>query len=368
MVVLILKKIIAFILVCAALCRPVYALDCGAEAAVLYQPDTGTVIFEKNKDARMDIASTTKIMTALVVLENADIDEIVEIKQEYTGIEGSSMYLKAGERFTVKELLTGLLLASGNDAACALACHVAGSIDGFAALMNEKAAGLGLENTHFTNPHGLCQEGHYSSAYDLALIMSEAMNNEVFAEITAEKSANIAGRVMENHNKLLTLDDTMEGGKTGYTKKSGRTLVSSCNREYRLICVTLNCRDDWNEHLALYDAGYSQYELLSFDNVYELPVIAGESDSINAVCRHEPLLVRSGSVDSVCVALPKFVYAPINIGDKLGKITARMIDGKTVCADIVSDCEVKTDLSQKLAGFDKFLRMLGLLKARVCGG
>ena len=174
-----------------------------AEAVVLIEAKSGKVLYEKNADEHMLIASTTKIMTALIVLENCEAGENVEILPEYTAVEGSSMYLKAGETLTVRDLLYGLLLASGNDAAVALACHTAGSISKFAALMNKKAAELGLKNTSFKNPNGLDEDGHYSSAGDLAVIMSAAMENEEFAEIAGTKTAVVGERIFTNHNKLL---------------------------------------------------------------------------------------------------------------------------------------------------------------------
>lgn len=368
MVVLILKKILIICIMLLLLCQPVSALESEASAAILYQPDTKTVLYEKNKDEKLGIASTTKIMTALVVLENAELDDIVDIRPEYTGIEGSSMYLKAGERFTVRELLAGMLLCSGNDAACSLAYHVAGGIEAFAELMNEKAEVLGLENTHFTNPHGLDDDNHYSTAFDLALIMSAAMENETFREITSEKSENIAGHEFVNHNKLLSMDDSIEGGKTGYTKKCGRTLVSSCNRGYRLICVTLNCRDDWNEHLALYDMGYSQYEMLDFDKTYTIPVISGESGAAELTCNFEPVLIKTGYVDKISISLPRFVYAPVNCNDKIGQITVTFIDDKTITAGVYAAENIDISQNQKLSGFEKFLKTLRLTMKRTHGG
>ena len=186
----------------------------------------GEVVFEQNPDEKMRIASTTKIMTALVVLENCALDEQVEILPEYCGIEGSSMYLAPGERCTVEELLQGLLLVSGNDAAIALACHTAGDTDSFVALMNAKAFALGMENSSFANPHGLDGEGHYSTARDMAKLMCACMENEDFARINAKKSSTVGERVLYNHNKLLSGCPGCIGGKTGYTEAAGRCLVS----------------------------------------------------------------------------------------------------------------------------------------------
>lgn len=286
----------------------------------------GNVLYSKNADEKMLIASTTKIMTALVVIENCSLDETFVIKPEHTAVEGSSMYLKNGEEVTVLEVLYGLLLESGNDAAAALAYHVGGSIDGFAEMMNNKAAALGLENTSFRNPHGLDAEGHYSTAHDLAVIMAEAMKNDDFRRITSTKSISIGGRTLSNHNKLLSTCEGVSGGKTGYTKSAGRSLVSSCERDgLSLICVTLNAPDDWTDHTALYDWAYANYEaspiIDSILPIEEIPVISGTAESVGIITDGTiRLTVEKGKTVTTKTILPKFVYAPIAAGDAAGRI------------------------------------------------
>ena len=295
-----------------------------AQSAILVQADTGQVLYSENADARMLIASTTKIMTALVVLENCDPDEQVKILPEYTRVEGSSMYLKAGETYTVRDLLYGMLLVSGNDAATALACHCGGSIEGFADMMNKKASAMGLTNSYFKNPHGLDADGHYSSAEDLAAITCEAMKNELFAKIVSTKTCTIGEQSFMNHNKLLWNCEGCLGVKTGYTMAAGRSLVSSCERNgLRLVCVTLSDPDDWNDHRALYDWAFGNYEykrVLPMGVICELPVISGETDSVPIVAAQDTriLVDRSAKIE-FSLELPEFVYAGVRAGDCAGR-------------------------------------------------
>ncbi len=218
--------VIAFLMTLGVSFKTAYALGDSAEAAILYERNTDTVLFEKNIHEHMLIASTTKIMTAMIVLDNCSVFDTVIVDDRSAGIEGSSMYLESGAEYSVFELLCGLMLASGNDAAVALAYHVCGSIDGFAELMNEKAAALGCADTSFSNPNGLDAEGHYSSAYDLALITDEALKDPVFRNIVSTQSITIGEKTYTNHNKLLWQYEGATGVKTGYTISAGRTLVS----------------------------------------------------------------------------------------------------------------------------------------------
>ena len=302
-----------------------------AKAAVLIHGDTGTVLFEQNADDRMLVASTTKIMTAFVVLENCAPEEEIEIKSEYCGIEGSSMYLSAGTTRKTEELLYGLMLASGNDAAVALAHHVGGTIEGFAAMMNEKAEELGLENSHFTNPHGLDAEEHYSSARDLAVITSEAMKNDKFREIVSTRSVNLEGLTFVNHNKLLWNYEGTVGGKTGYTMAAGRSLVSCAERDgMLLICVTLSDPDDWNDHTALYDWGFDNYryeQIVNTEEITKIPVISGEVERIGVAAERElTLLLKKDDIVDRCYELPRFTYAAVTDGERAGAVVVRVND------------------------------------------
>ena len=231
------------------------ALEVSATAAVLMDADMGQVLYEKNGDRQMLIASTTKIMTALVVLEHAAPDDVITVTPDHMA-EGSSMYLRAGETVRVEELLYGLLLCSGNDAALALT-ECAGGLTPFVALMNEKAAALGMAHTSFANPNGLDADGHYSTARDMAVLAAAAVENPTFRRICSSRSVTIGQRTMENHNRLLRQVEGCVGLKTGYTRAAGRTLVSCAERDgCRLVAVTLQDGNDWADHAALYDYGF----------------------------------------------------------------------------------------------------------------
>ena len=231
------------------------ALEVSATAAVLMDADMGQVLYEKNGDRQMLIASTTKIMTALVVLEHAAPDDVITVTPDHMA-EGSSMYLRAGETVRVEELLYGLLLCSGNDAALALT-ECAGGLTPFVALMNEKAAALGMAHTSFANPNGLDADGHYSTARDMAVLAAAAVENPTFRRICSSRSVTIGQRTMENHNRLLRQVEGCIGLKTGYTQAAGRTLVSCTERDgCRLVAVTLQDGNDWADHAALYDYGF----------------------------------------------------------------------------------------------------------------
>lgn len=339
---LILKVIVSLLAACLLLTpataskasRP--APEPAALSAVLMDAN-GRVVYEKDAHRMLPVASTTKIMTALVVLEHCDLNERVEIPASCCGIEGSSMVLRPGESYSVRELLTGLLLVSGNDAAAALACHCAGDIDSFCALMNAKAKALGMANSHFLNPHGLNEAGHYSTAYDMALLMRAAMDDERFAEISAMERAEIGGRVLLNHNKLPTRCEDCIGGKTGYTQVAGRCLVSCAERSHcRLYCVTLNDPDDWDDHAALYDWAFSCCEEYVFDAEscrYPLPLLAGPEENTAVVPAQEEklLLPRNGGL-RVRAELPFYVFAPVSRGSPAGNL--RVFDGERLIAVI----------------------------------
>ena len=248
-------------LLAAVLFFPVKVSAISAESAILLDANTGRVLYEKNADRRSLIASTTKIMTALVVCEQCNVLDRVRIPQHAVGIEGSSMYLLAGEVLTVQDLLYGLLLHSGNDAAVALAIYCGGTVEGFAELMNDKAQRLGMINSHFVNPHGLDNPEHYSSARDMAILAAHAMENPIFAQTVSTKTVRIGQRQMRNHNKLLWRIEGADGVKTGYTRAAGRILVSSAVRNNRrLIAVTINAPQDWADHAYLIEQGFSRFD------------------------------------------------------------------------------------------------------------
>lgn len=240
-------------------CR-VMAAGTSAASAILIDADSGRVLYEQNADARMLIASTTKIMTALVAIREGKLSDVVTVSQEAALTEGSSMYLEAGEELTMETLLYGLLLCSGNDAAVAIADHVGGSQEGFVRLMNETARTLGMENSSFANPNGLDHKDHYSTARDMAKLARAAVENVTLVRIASTRTVTAGGRTMTNHNKLLACMDGCIGLKTGYTRAAGRTLVTCAERNgQRLVAVTLQDGDDWADHQALYAYGFAAY-------------------------------------------------------------------------------------------------------------
>lgn len=238
-----------------------------AQASFVMEKNSGRVLYQKNADTRLPIASTTKIMTAIVALEQGDPDTQIQISASAAGVEGSSMYLETGETMTLRELLYGLMLSSGNDAAVAIAEHF-GGIETFVSMMNQKAQELGAGDTHFANPNGLPDDAHYSTARDMAVITAYGLQNPAFSEIVSSKTYTVSGegkaypRTLTNHNRLLRMYEGCIGVKTGFTKAAGRCLVSAAERDgMTLICVTLNAPDDWNDHMNLYDDLFQRYRL-----------------------------------------------------------------------------------------------------------
>ena len=252
------------LLLCAALIWsgtvPCHADSVGtsATAAILMDADTGEVLYEKNADRQMLIASTTKILTALVALEQGGLQKEITVTADHM-VEGSSMYLKVGETVTVEQLLYGLLLSSGNDAALALAEACCGSVEEFVAEMNRKAREIGMNNSSFANPNGLDDEGHFSTARDMACLAAHAVADPTFVRLCSTKQVSTAGRAMTNHNRLLRELEGCIGMKTGYTMAAGRTLVTSVIRDGRtLVAVTLQDGNDWADHRALYEYGFNK--------------------------------------------------------------------------------------------------------------
>lgn len=269
-------KLMILVICIIVLCLATYSISFAqgkefsttAQSAIVMEKTSNRVLYSKNADARLPIASTTKIVTALTALNHVNLDDIVEVPAAACGVEGSSIYLRAGEHLTIKELLYGLMLRSGNDAAVAIALHTAGSIERFADMMNETAEQLGLNNCHFANPHGLHDENHYCSANDLAVITCEALKNPDFCNIVGTKSVRIANegynydRVLVNKNKLLSNCDGADGVKTGYTKKAGRCFVGSATRGgMQVVVVVLNCGPMFEETASMLDVAFTDFSL-----------------------------------------------------------------------------------------------------------
>ena len=258
------KKAVCVLVVLLICATTLYAgaLGTSAKGAVLINGDTGEIIYEQNAETRLPMASTTKIMTALLLCENGDLEKEITVTAEMLRVEGSSMGLLAGDKVTLHDLLYGMMLASGNDAANVTAYVLGGTVKGFVKMMNDKAAELGLKNTHFDTPSGLDGETHYTTPYDLAMLARFALQNEDFAKAVGSKSATLNygnppyRRTLTNHNRLLKTFDGAIGVKTGFTKKSGRCLVSAAKRDGKyVIAVTLNDPSDWADHASLLEHG-----------------------------------------------------------------------------------------------------------------
>ena len=296
---------------------------------------SGRVLHEKDPHSQSLIASTTKIMTALIVCEQCNVLDRMQIPKEAVGIEGSSMYLQEGEVLTIQELLYGLMLRSGNDAAVALAIYCGGTVEGFAELMNDKARNLGLTNTHFVNPNGLDAPGHYSTARDLAVLAAYAMENPVFYQTVSTKNVRVGERYLTNHNKLLWRVEGADGVKTGYTKAAGRILVSSATRDHRrIITVTIDDGDDWNDHAALIHEGFSRYRMTDIvaqgDCLATLEVLGGENRRVEVLARTDfsfPLAPEERP--QTMLPGPGFAYAPVAEGGEAG-FAYVLIEGKAV--------------------------------------
>lgn len=307
------------------------SVSVSASAYVLYCADNAQVLSSSNMHTKMGMASTTKIMTALLTLEEAQAsDKIVEFTSDMIA-EGSSMYLKKGDKLRLSDLAAGMMTVSGNDAANAAAIAIGGSKEGFAALMNKRASEIGMENTNFVTPSGLSDEEHYSTAYDMALLMNEAMKNEAFSELTSKKSVTVdfvyppdQQVTYYNHNRLLNSYDYCTGGKTGYTISTGRCLVTSAFHDgLTLIAVTLNDRDDWADHKALYEYGFSTYKAVGdFDDViYNVKVASASKESVEVCARQtQKAVVKTEEAERIrCrVYLNPMVFAPVKKGDVLG--------------------------------------------------
>lgn len=326
------KKVCLFLiftLCCALLPAKAGAISVSAQYACALDAQTGRIIYEKNAHDRHSMASTTKIMTALVAIENGNLSDVVTVGKNAAGTEGTSLYLKAGDQVTLEDLLYGLMLQSGNDAAIAIAEHIGGSVEKFATLMTSRAKNIGAKNTSFKNPNGLDEEGHYTTAYDLALITREALKNETFAKIVATKSKAIrdGAQTVTNHNKMLNLYEGCVGVKTGYTKKTGRCLVSSAIRDGKqVIAVTLNAPDDWNDHTAMLNYAFAntvRFPLIAAGmTVNTITVKNGSSNALELTAERDFYLSESPDTKfenaKIALKLPDTIEAPVQKGEIIG--------------------------------------------------
>ncbi len=312
---------------------PVQAVS--ARRAYVMDAVSGRVLYEKNSTEQSLIASTTKIMTAILVCEQCNVLDRMRIPKEAVGIEGSSMYLQEGEILTIQELLYGLMLSSGNDAAVALAIYCGGTVEGFVALMNDKARNLGLTGTHFENPNGLDSPGHHANARDLARLAAYAMENPIFYKTVSAKQVKLGERYLVNHNKLLWRVEGADGIKTGYTKAAGRILVSSATRSgRRIIAVTIDDPDDWADHAALLEEGFSRYAIqrvVTKGQCIATAEVAGGSGQTVRLLAAEDFDYALAPEECPQLALPGpgFVYAPAVEGADAG-FAYVLIEGNAV--------------------------------------
>lgn len=345
-------------------------LEVNAEAAVVMDADSGRLLYAQNPDKRLANASTTKIMTALLTLEQPDQDRYFTVDSDAIQVEGTTMGLQPGDSVTLHQLAAGMLLPSGNDAANAAAVEIAGSEEAFVRLMNQRAAELGLENTQYRNPSGLDAEGHYSSARDLATLAAHALENEDFADIVSKQEIRMVfgnppyNRSLYTTNKLLERYPYAIGVKTGYTDDAGLCLVTAAEKDgTRLIIVTLNGKDDVNTHMRLYEHFFpllARVDLSGFTEGLSVPVTGGTRDSVAAVPAAEPeaaLLEREYDELTREVELPQFVYAPVQAGQVLGEI--RLLSGDKVVwqSALVADSDVPA-LTRERQGILEFIGSL----------
>ncbi len=360
-------------IICLCLAALLCAGRASAYAATAYAvlaADTGVLLDGANEDERLPMASTTKIMTGLLAAEDANPDRIIEVPAACAGVEGSSIYLQAGELLPLRDVLYGLMLCSGNDAAECIAA-VCGGRTQFIARMNERAAALGLTDTHFDNPSGLDGETHYTTAKELAQLTDTALDNELFAQVVATATYTSGSRTMTNHNKMLRLYDGAIGVKTGYTSTAGRCLVSAAQREGRTaIAVTLNDGNDWNDHMQMLDAAFGGLQMQTWaqagETACEIPVMTGEQDTVSAVYAEElSAAIYEGEQAEVCVSCTDFLYAPVQAGTVCGSV--QVVCGNAVLCETELICEntVAADLSQEDTGWkERFLQWLDRVRHR----
>ncbi|WP_273129118.1 D-alanyl-D-alanine carboxypeptidase family protein [Metabacillus sp. HB246100] len=316
------------------------AIGVSAQTAILIDQESGRVLYEKDAHKTMRIASITKIMTAILAVESEKLDDVVTVSEKATQAEGSSIYLQKGEEIKLEDLVYGLMLRSGNDSAVAIAEHVGGSLEGFVVMMNQKAEEIGMTNTVFANPHGLDDhENHYSTAYDMAILTKYAMQNEEYQKISGTKTHKAPNpnekwdRVWHNKNKLLTqLYDYSTGGKTGYTVRAKRTLVSTASKEgFHTIVVTLNDPDDWDDHINLHNYAYSQFEITKLKNQGVI------QDIENEFYKNKVFIERD-----VIYPLTKEEQEKVKINMTLSKPQEEWEDNRNV-PDVVGEMSIKVD-------------------------
>ena len=345
---------------------PTQAVGLSAQSAILIEADSGRVLYEQNADEKRLIASTTKLMTALVALESGhDVQEVVTIEPEDTRTEGSSLYLKEGEQLTLETLLYGLLLHSGNDAALAIARYCRGSVEAFVEDMNEMTKQLHMTNSHFENPNGLNGETHYSTARDMAKLAQACLQQETLAEIVATRSISMEGRSFQNHNKLLWQYEGCIGMKTGYTELAGRTLVSAAQRDgMTLIAVTLNAPDDWNDHKTLFDYGFSNYRMEPLveqgQQITTMPVSGSALPMMEVIAAEDFFypLKDGESLEQRCDYFVTSLTAPVLEGEQVGTLSGWVNGVQVAAVPLVCGSPMNEVVVEQKSPIDQFLDWL----------
>ena len=324
-------------------------LSPSARSSALYNPDTRSFLYQNNANQRLPMASTTKIVTALIAIETLDPNEVITIPREAVGIEGSSLYLRENDKVSVIDLIYAVLLQSANDAAAALALRISGNTSCFAEMMTERVNRIGALDTMFQNPHGLDEKDHYTTAHDLAIISAEALNNETFRKIAATYRYSFKigedTRTLTNHNKLIKTYTGCIGVKTGYTKKSGRCLVSAAERSgVTLVAVTLDAPDDWSDHKNMLDYGFDELVAIDIDGLIDIPAdiptVSEDGARLSIRLDTQKLVKHKNEKISYKIDLPQYIANDTKCGDKIGELQIQINDRVTT-VDIVASCDVK---------------------------
>lgn len=392
----VLKKVFMFVLILAVLFMPMAGADdmieevpassifedvlpemvygtepeINARSAIVIDAESGRVLFEKNAYIKRPMASTTKVMTAIIALENCDLNEVVTVSRNAALVNGSTINLTTGEKLTMRELMYGLLLRSGNDAAIAIAEHIGGSVDGFAKMMNDKAREIGAYNTKFTTPHGLDEEGHYSTAYDMALITRYALKNPVFNDIVGTRSIQVGKRTMNNTNEMLWGYEGADGVKTGYTGKAGRCLITSATRNgRRYISVVLFCDSRDQRALSskkILDYAFERYfpqTLIKSEYIGYVPVIRGNENQLPVYVEKTitlPVTEIEKNELYTRISLPKSLHAPIRQKQIVGTLSVFLGD-EILCESVIragKNIQSKTVLQYILDVFIAWFKMV----------
>lgn len=350
-------------------------ISVSAESAIVMNARTGEVFFSKNAYEKRGIASTTKIMTSLIALEQGDLLEVTTATGNDVTVEGTSIGLKSGDDVTLGVLVKGMLLESGNDAANVTATVIAGSKEKFAVLMNNKAKELGMNSTNFVNPSGLTEDGHYSTAYDMALLASEAIMNKTFRDICSADSLKVTygtpeyTRTFYNHNKFLDMFDGAIGIKTGFTKASGRCLVTAAERDgVVLVGVTLKAPDDWNDHVRMMNYAFENLKVREVEfnpEEYTVPVVGAEKKSVGVELVSELSFATMGGITEckTVVYLPPFLYSDVLKGDFVGRVDIVDERGRVIASSwLIATQNIPTKVLEKEENTSFFQKIINKIK------